>query len=75
MEQSAAIYTVAGTLLCGFGLIGLLAASIERRSVFFSFLMICGGVGCAVYAYMLQPETSLARLPLAFVEVLAMLTR
>ncbi len=75
MDQTAAIYTVIGTLLCGFGLTGLLASSIERRSVLFPLLMIVSGVGCGFYAYTLQPETPSARLPLAFIEVLAMLTR
>jgi len=75
MDATAAIYTVIGTLLCGFGLTGLLASSIERRSILMPLVVIIGGVGCAVYAYMLQPETPTARLPLAFIEVLAMVIR
>ncbi len=75
MEALPAYLTVGATLLCGFGLIGILSASIDRRSIIFPLLMILVGVGCAYYGYTLQPEVNGARLPLAFVEVFALFWR
>ena len=75
MDQTPAILTVAATFMVGFGLIWAVSASIEKRSTLVPALMIIVGIGCAIYGFMLQPTLPEARLPLAFIEVIAMLTR